>query len=196
MADQVISRGGLTGLSQSTGGAPSYLDRVLQNQLGGLGGTISTGILATLQNLLANEQLYNQTVTSIGQLVQKAMADLQAAEKKCFADTTHSQQIINANLASTTADVAPKIASSANGVAGLRSIIASMSSPTPPTTAQIGQQVGALGLHPATSAVAGQDSTKAEQDRLQKLTVDIPQFVQNVIAQWQSTPGVPVGCGT
>jgi hypothetical protein len=171
-----------------TGGASNFFNQVLQNQLGGLGGTITNGILTTLQNLLSNEQLYNQTVTAIGQLVQKSITDLQAYEAKCFSDTTHSQSVISTNLAPIVVDVAPKIASSSAAIIGLQNLIAQVSGSSPPSNAQITATLTALGLHT-------QAQTQAEQTRLQTLQIDLTQFVQNVVSGWQSDPNAAVGCG-
>ena len=197
MGDQVITSapGGTSGLSGPNGGltgmmsgANNFFNQVLQNQLGGLGGTITNGILATLQNLLSNEQLYNQIVVAVGQLVQKSATDLQGYEAKCFSDTTHSQQAINTNFAPIVVDIAPKIASSTATVAGLQALIAQVSGANPPSNAQITTTLTALGLHST-------QQTQAEQTRLQTLQIDLPQFVQNTVSSWQSQPGVPVGCG-
>jgi hypothetical protein len=193
MGDQAITHSpggasGLSGLSGGLSGMSGYFDRVLQGQLGGLGGTINNGILATLQNLLSNEQLYNQVVTAVGQLVQKTSDDLKKYEAKCFSDTTHSQQVINTNLSPIVIDIAPKIASSTATVAGLKALITQVSGSSPPSSAQITAILTALGLH-------SQQQTQAEQSRLQSLQVDLTQFVQNVVSAWQSEPSAAVGCG-
>ncbi len=198
MGDQALTSapgGGTSGLSGLGGGlsgmmngSNNYFNQVLQSQLGGLGGTITTGILATLQNLLANEQLYNQVVIAVGQLIQKATDDLKKYEAKCFSDTTHSEQVISTNFAPIVVDIAPKIASSTAAVTGLQALIAQVSGPNPPSNAQITATLTSLGLH-------SQQQTQAEQSRLQTLQVDITQFVQNVVAGWQNSASVPVGCG-
>ncbi|MDP3646040.1 MAG: hypothetical protein Q8R25_03055 [bacterium] len=199
MADQVITSGpgGTNGLSSTPGGlmgmtqsitGSNYFDQVLRSQLGDLSGTITSGILATLKNLLANEKLYNQTVTHIGQLVQKAQADLQSAEKKCFASTSHSDAAINNSLAPIVTDIAPKIKDSSDAIKGLEALITSLDSGSPPSTQEITATLRTLKLH-------SQQQTQAEQNRSQTLTSDLAQFVQDTIAAWQSEPSAAVGCG-
>ena len=85
MTTQIISDNqGLSGLTQSIGGQPSYIDRVVQEASRGLRDAATN---VALQNLLAAQRVeaaYLQIVNAIGTALTTAILQLRSAEKQCW----------------------------------------------------------------------------------------------------------------
>ena len=85
MTTQILSDNqGLAGLSQSVGGQPRYIDRVVTEASQGLRNAATNVALQNLQSAQKVEALYFQTVSAIGTALTTAIQQLRSAEKQCW----------------------------------------------------------------------------------------------------------------
>lgn len=85
MTTQIISDNqGLAGLTQSIGGQPRYIDRVVSEAAQGLRDAATNVALQNLRSAQQVEAAYFQTVNAIGTVLTTAIAQLRSAEKQCW----------------------------------------------------------------------------------------------------------------
>ncbi len=85
MTTQILSDNqGLAGLTQSIGGQPRYIDRVVQEAAQGLRDAATNVAIQNLQSAQQVEALYFQTVNAIGTALTTAIGQLRSAEKQCW----------------------------------------------------------------------------------------------------------------
>ena len=85
MTTQILSDNrGLSGLSQSIGGQPRYIDRVVTEASQGLRDAATNVALQNLQSAQKVEALYFQTVNAIGTALTTAIQQLRSAERQCW----------------------------------------------------------------------------------------------------------------
>lgn len=85
MTTQIISDNqGLAGLTQSVGGQPRYIDRVVQEAAQGLRDAATNVAIQNLQSAQQVEALYFQTVNAMGTALTTAIGQLRSAEKQCW----------------------------------------------------------------------------------------------------------------
>lgn len=99
LSTQMISSGGgLQGITQSTGGQPSYLDKLTKESSDAL---ISSAVNAALRILAAARQVevqYNQAVTSLANLLTQTIQQLRSTENQCW--TLIIQKVCTGSVAS------------------------------------------------------------------------------------------------
>lgn len=78
------NQGGLKGLTQSVGGQPRYIDRVVNEAAQGLRDAATNIAIVNLQAAQQVEALYFQTVNKIASELTKAILQLRSAEKQCW----------------------------------------------------------------------------------------------------------------
>ncbi|MCE9541766.1 hypothetical protein K8R03_04405 [Candidatus Kaiserbacteria bacterium] len=85
MTTAVISDNqGLAGLTQSTGGLPSYLDRVISEAQAGLRQAVSNAALAILTASQKIEKAYGDTMRAIDKLLTDTQNNFKQAERVCW----------------------------------------------------------------------------------------------------------------
>lgn len=75
---------GLTGLTQSIGGRPPYLDQLSTEASAGVRNAAANAALGVLSSTIAAEEAYNSTKKSSRNLLLQAQTQLQAAENRCW----------------------------------------------------------------------------------------------------------------
>ena len=113
---QIISDGqGLTGLSRSVGGQPSYLDQVVTESAVGVrnaAANVALNVLAAAQQV---EQAYFQAVNSIVSTLTQTIGQLRTAENQCWAliiPKVCTSAVSSANTCQSTNGLTLKIATS------------------------------------------------------------------------------------
>jgi hypothetical protein len=143
---------GLSGLSQSVGGQPSYLDQVAAESAQGVQNAAVNAALQTLQAAQQVEAAYLQAVTAIGATLTQTTVQLQSAENQCWnliipkvctdalssshtctdgsgnklkvaTSTIFSQAVINANIAPLAAPAAANIQASQSALTQINNLI-------------------------------------------------------------------------
>ncbi len=85
MTTQIISDNqGLAGLTQSIGGQPRYIDRVVTEAAQGLRNAATNVAIQNLQAAQQVEALYFQTVNAMGAALTTAIQQLRSAERQCW----------------------------------------------------------------------------------------------------------------
>lgn len=85
MTTQILSDNqGLAGLTQSIGGQPRYIDRVVTEAAQGLRNAATNVAIQNLQAAQRIEALYFQTVNAMGAALTTAIQQLRSAEKQCW----------------------------------------------------------------------------------------------------------------
>ena len=86
MTTQILAenQGGLTGLTQSIGGQPRYIDRVVNEAARGLRDAATNVAIVNLQAAQQVEALYYQTVNKIASELTKAILQLRSGEQQCW----------------------------------------------------------------------------------------------------------------
>ncbi len=80
----VTSAGGLSGLSQSSGGQPSYLDQVSRESSAGVRNAAANAAINILNAARQVEGAYLQTINAIGNALTQAIGQLRSAENQCW----------------------------------------------------------------------------------------------------------------
>lgn len=85
LTTQILSDNrGLAGLTQSVGGQPRYIDRVVNEAAQGLRDAATNVAIQNLQAAQKVEALYFQTVNAMGAALTTAIAQLRSAENQCW----------------------------------------------------------------------------------------------------------------
>ena len=85
MASQVVSSGqGFSGLNQSYGGQPSYLNQVASQSAAGLQGAAVNAALQILSSALQIEQAYYKVVNDLGNVLVQTIQQVRGQESRCW----------------------------------------------------------------------------------------------------------------
>ncbi len=86
LSTQILSGtgGGITGLNQSFGGSPSYLQQVVSQETQNLQSTVANAALANLEAALQVEQSYYNIMSTIAGTLEGTIGQLRGAENTCW----------------------------------------------------------------------------------------------------------------
>lgn len=218
VANQVLSgNGGLAGITQSSGGQPSYLDQVVANSGRGLITTVNNAALSSLQAALQTERQYNTLVTSMANLLGQTIGSLRARETQCFdliveavctsgsvqgesctsktggqltikRTTGFSQKIIEASIRALATATANNLSASNSIVAKIQQLITVLSASPSSSTAASAALAALAALQPHSSS----DVSRAQQDQ-QSMQTSMANILSKATTDWGDSTDPKVG---